>query len=270
LNANLWTSNGAARFSPDGRFLLTWERVPILHVWDPESGRLLHTLKHNERVEYAAFNPAVPNVAATGGRDNTIRVWDLDNGKLLVQLHQPRWAAGLAFSPDGSELITGCSDGLIRSWDWRTARLNRGLPHNPTMLSFDFTADRRVLVVQSSSPLEVTHWPSGTPLGPASRPRDTIYWGLVIPAGDRRAIVGGFAGTIVGYDLERMLTPTTASVDEMIRLAELAAGRRVMSAGNVVPITSAEWAERWEQLRRTEGAHSEKPSATSATDRARP
>ena len=77
-NANLWTTNGAARFSPDGRFLLTWERVPILHVWDPESGRLLHTLKHTERVEYAVFNPAVPHVLATGGRDNTIRVWDLD------------------------------------------------------------------------------------------------------------------------------------------------------------------------------------------------
>ena len=53
-------SNGEARFSPDGRFLLTWERVPTLHVWDPDSGRLLHTLKHTERVENAAFNPSGP------------------------------------------------------------------------------------------------------------------------------------------------------------------------------------------------------------------
>ena len=79
-NANLWTSNGEARFSPDGRFLLTWERVPTLHVWDPDSGRLLRTLKHTERVENVAFNPAAPHVLATGGRDSTISVWDLDRG----------------------------------------------------------------------------------------------------------------------------------------------------------------------------------------------
>jgi hypothetical protein len=95
-------------------------------------------------------------------------------------------------------------------------------------------------------------------------------WGLKISAGDRRAIVGGYAGTIVGYDLEKMVTPMTASVDEMIQLAELAAGRRIMSEGNVVPITSAEWADRWEQLRRAEGAHSETPSTTSPTHRAGP
>ena len=128
-NANLWTTNGAARFSPDGQFLLTWERVPDLHVWDPESGRASSAPSSTpSRVEYAVFNPAFPHVLATGGLgDNAIRVWDLDNGKLLVQLQQPRWAAWLAFSPDGSELITGCSDGMIRSRDWRTRSLQEGL-----------------------------------------------------------------------------------------------------------------------------------------------
>ena len=173
-------------------------------------------------------------------------------------------------SPDGSELITGCSDGLIRSRDWRTGALNRGLPHNPAVLSFAFTADRRVLVVQGTSSLEVTHWPSGSPLGPASSLRDTIHWGVVIPAGDRRAIVGGFSGRITGFDLEKMVTPTTASVDEMTRLAELAAGRRIMSQGSVVPITTAEWTERWEQLPHADDAPSRTPAATPATDRSDP
>ena len=121
-NANLWTSNGEARFSPDGRFLLTWERVPTLHVWDPDSGRLLRTLRHTERVENVAFNPAAPHVLATGGRDSTVSVWDLDRDQLVARLPQPRWTQTLAFSPDGSELISGCSDGLIRSWNWRTGR----------------------------------------------------------------------------------------------------------------------------------------------------
>jgi WD40 repeat protein len=216
-----------AAFSPDGRFLLTWERVPILHVWDPDSGRLLHTLKHNERVEHADLNPAVPRVVATGGGDNTIRVWDLDNGKLLVQLHQPQWAAWLAFSRDGSELITGCSHGLIRSWDWRTGALKRGLPHNPEVASFDFTADRRTLVVQGWSSLEVTDWPSGSPLGPAPSLRDPIHWGVDISAGDRRA--GAAAARFLGPDKSNAsrperrsgpTTPTRARLPVMLTLWE--------------------------------------------------
>ncbi|MGP0069136.1 MAG: WD40 repeat domain-containing protein [Isosphaeraceae bacterium] len=269
FDANFWTTNGAACFSPDGRFLLTWERVSVLHVWNPDNGRLLHTLKHTDRVEVAAFNPAVPHVAATGGRDNTIRVWDLDNGKPLAQLQHPTWANLLAFSPDGSELVTG-ADGMIRSWDWRTGALNRGVPDDPTLVGFDFTADRRVLVTQGWASLRVTHWESGTPLGPGSTLRDTVHWGVAIPAGDRRAIVGGFSGRITGFDLEKMVTPTMASADEMTRLAELAAGRRIMSQGSVLPISSTEWTDRWEQLRHAQDGLSRTPPAAPATDQASP
>jgi hypothetical protein len=144
------------------------------------------------------------------------------------------------------------------------------LPHDPAVISFDFTADRSVLVVQSFFSLEFTHWPSGSPLGPASSLHATIHWGVVILTGDRRAIVGGFSGRITGFDLETMVTPAAASVDEMIRLAELAPGRRIMSQGSVVPISSTEWTERWEQLRHTQDARSRTPAATPTTDRAGP
>ena len=118
--------------------------------------------------------------------------------------------------------------------------------------SFASTSPRTVarLVVQGPYSLEVTHWPSGTPLGPESTIRDTFHWGVVIPAGDRRAIVGGFSGLIIGFDLEKMVTPTPASADELTVLAELAAGRRIMSEGRVVPISSTEWTDRWERLQR--------------------
>jgi hypothetical protein len=127
-----------------------------------------------------------------------------------------------------------------------------------------------VLVVQDDASLQVTDWPSGSPLGPVSSLRDTIHWGVVIPAGDRRAIVGGFSGRITGFDPEKTVTPTTASVDAMTRLVELAAGRRIMSQGSVVPISSTEWTQRWEQLRPTQDAPSRTPAATPATDRASP
>ena len=126
---------------------------------------------------------------------------------------------------------------------------NRGVPHDLSLIKFEFTADRRILVALGGLSLEVTDWPRGTPLGPRWGLGDDIHWGVVIPAGDRRAIVGGFSGTMTGFDLEKMVTPTTGTADELTRLAELAAGRRIMSQGSVVPISSTEWTERCEQLR---------------------
>jgi hypothetical protein len=43
---NLWWANGLARFSPDGRHLVTWEMHPVVHVWDQETGQKLHDLRH--------------------------------------------------------------------------------------------------------------------------------------------------------------------------------------------------------------------------------
>ncbi len=74
-----------------------------------------------------------------------------------------------------------------------------------------------------------------------------------IPAGNRRAIVSGFSRSLVGYDLKTMGTPTSAPVEDLVQLAELAAGRRILSQGNVVPLTNVEWAERWQRLQGSGG-----------------
>jgi hypothetical protein len=86
----------------------------------------------------------------------------------------------------------------------------------------------------------------------------------------RRANVGGFPGRITGFDLQKTVAPTTESADDMTRLAELAAGRRIMSQGSVVPISSTEWTERWEQLPHTQDVPSWTPTATPVTDRTGP
>jgi WD40 repeat protein len=131
FNANMWRSNGAALFSPNGQFLLTSERVPTMHVWDPASGRLLIALEHTERIENAVFNPVIPNVLATGGRNSMVTVWDVTSGKSLIQLPHPRWLQTLAFSTDGAELsrIRPRNDGKTGEGDGRatdTASGDRG------------------------------------------------------------------------------------------------------------------------------------------------
>ncbi len=252
---NQWWSNGEARFSPDGRFLVTWEMSPHVHIWDPDRGRLLQTLRHAQRVRDVAFNPTVPELLATAGWNNLAQVWDMTTGKLRAELPHPQWVSGsIQFSPDGSDLITGCDDGTVRVWDWKAGQLKDGLsPHPAGMYGFAFTSDRRWLVSIGPEGLRLADWRTKTPAGPVWDLRSGIRFAPVMPPGDRRVIVGGFGGSLDAYDLKRMLTPATQSAEELLRLAELAAGRRILSNGNVVPLSSSEWAERWQQLRSVPG-----------------
>jgi hypothetical protein len=57
-------------------------------------------------------------VIASGGSDGTVRLWDLDTGKELRKLigHQGPVLA-VAFSPDGSRLVSGSRDTTAVVWD---------------------------------------------------------------------------------------------------------------------------------------------------------
>jgi WD40 repeat protein/tetratricopeptide (TPR) repeat protein len=260
-NANQWLSNGEARFSPDGRFLVTWEMSPHVHVWDPDRGELLHTLQHNERIGYVDFSPTDPTLLATNGWGSDARVWDLRTGKLLVPLKHPRWVAKVRFSPDGKELLSIADDGLLRSWDWQAGKLRDGWPfHSTGFRDFRFTADRRWLVTIAPDELQVIDWPTKSPVSPRWKSPPNSAVGLEIPAGDRRAIVGGFTPALVGYDLEAMRAPAADRIEDLVALAELAAGRRILSQGNVVPLNTTEWVERWEKLRKTPTAALQLPA----------
>jgi WD40 repeat protein len=67
-----------ARFSRDGRLVLTVSDDHTARVWDAETGRELHTLTgHGGPVLQGAFSPDGKRVA-TVSADGTARVWELD------------------------------------------------------------------------------------------------------------------------------------------------------------------------------------------------
>jgi hypothetical protein len=166
--------------------------------------------------------------------------------------------------------VTGCDDGLIRAWDWRAGRLKRGMPCHASSFTVEFAAGRRRAAGQGAFFLQAWDWPTMTPIVPEWRLGGNAHWGLGISADDRRAIVGGFDGDLVGYDLEAITTPSPWPVEDLAAFAEVVAGRRVLEGGNVVPIDGDEWRERWEQVRHNPHASSRTPAATPATDRAGP
>jgi WD40 repeat protein len=99
--------------------------------------RLARTLLgHNGGITTIAIHPA-GQILASGSTDRTIKLWDLDQGKLLHTFaarslfpnggHRDRIST-LAFSPDGATLFSGSDDGTIKEWDINTRKLINTLP----------------------------------------------------------------------------------------------------------------------------------------------
>jgi hypothetical protein len=78
--------------------------------------------------------------------------------------------------------------------------------------------------------LQVTDWRSKTPAGPLWNLKRGINLALDIPAGARRAIDGGFSGSLVGYDLKAMTTPVSGAAEDLVRFAELVVNHPILGA----------------------------------------
>lgn len=120
---------GAAAFSPDGKWLAIGPggegnglsgKIILL---DPATGKKLKELTpgHEYGVTDIAFHPDGKHVLSTG-RDTTVKIWNLAEGKLVKSLGQPRggqfkdWLHAVAISPDGRFIAAADMAGQVQVW----------------------------------------------------------------------------------------------------------------------------------------------------------
>jgi WD40 repeat protein len=103
--------NGVA-FTPDGQRVVTGSDDTTLRLWRVSDGGLLAELKgHTKDIDRALAVRTADSMIASGDATGEIRLWDGRTGKFLRTLANQGGAVGqLRFSPDGTRLLSTCSD----------------------------------------------------------------------------------------------------------------------------------------------------------------
>jgi len=149
-----WVS--CVRFSPNTANPIVvsvgWDR--LVKVWNLQTSNLRTTLAgHTGYVNALAISPD-GSLCASGGRDHTARLWDLNEGKHLYALECRDIINSLTFSPNRYWLVAGTDSGIL-VWDLETkqpvATLNLhtcpefGGKKNPRCTALAWSADGTTL-----------------------------------------------------------------------------------------------------------------------------
>lgn len=119
----------AVAFAPNGSRIASGDADGIGIVWNVSDGSQVRQLiGHTFGITAIAFAPTNANLVATGSIDQTAKLWNVATGQIvrdfapvldggdLVSGHANS-VTSVAFSPDGSTLVTGSDDRTAIVWD---------------------------------------------------------------------------------------------------------------------------------------------------------
>jgi metallo-beta-lactamase class B len=171
----------AIAYSPDGKFLASGGRDNTIRLFEAETGKEVRRLIGHARRTYnpptdlrtaidalvnatgeggvnsVAFSPD-GKLVASGGWDDTVRLWDVENAKELHKLAAHKAMVGhVAFSSDGRILASrGGLDGTVCLWDPATGNLIRKLTDLSNINPWRFNHDLALAISPDSKTLATT------------------------------------------------------------------------------------------------------------------
>ena len=117
-------------------------------VWDYESGELITGRENHEwPIGCVTFSPH-GRLAASGGNDQTVRLWDVgENLRLRHSMHQPGRMRAIAFDPSGELMATGSDAGTFQLWNPYSGQpVGEPLQHAGPVRHLEFTPTGERLV----------------------------------------------------------------------------------------------------------------------------
>jgi len=161
-------------FTPDGKQLVTGSLDNTVRKWDATSGDLIQELPHPAAVWSIAVSPDRKLIASGAGGaligapseqmyavgdDNTIRLWDIETGRLLRQLRgHTHVVRRIAMSPDGRLAASAGLDNTLRLWHLGSGKELDRVEGDGWVISVDFSPDGKFVVAVGGVRKEGRDW----------------------------------------------------------------------------------------------------------------
>lgn len=128
---------------------------------------------------------------ASGGTDDTVKIWQSADGKVIHELPHPDGGQALAFSPQGTLLATGDYQGIIRIWNQQDATLlNTFKGHQQAVRGLTYSNSGNLIAsVSSDDSIRLWHATSGQSRVLGKHQGDT--WGVAFSPDDELVLSGG-------------------------------------------------------------------------------
>jgi WD40 repeat protein len=205
-----WLTIRDVAFSPDAARLASCGNGSIIHLWDARSLRELEVLRgHQKAVHHLVFSPNGKYLASSSA-DETVRLWEVVEGKGRQLKSFPAAANEPAFSADSGRLAFAGKDGTV--WVYDLARrqpeelTSREVKHTGNANFVAFAPDGKTLVSREANGTVLVHDLSGQRW---KRPAAKLASGAVsvLFAGSGLLVCGNKEGNVWLCDLGKKERP---------------------------------------------------------------
>jgi len=217
------------------------ERVfqpPIMQNW-----QCVRTLKgHIASVRSVAISPDSQTLASAGD-DNTVKVWDLNNGSLKNTFKpqtgffkgEATYFTSVAISPKEQMLASGCLDKTIKLWHLNNGNWIRDLKgHSDSVYSVAISPDSQTLVSAGREKIiKVWNLPTGQAIRNLTGHSESVYSVAISPNG-QTLVSGSRDNTIKVWNLfnGKLLNTFTGHIDWVYCVAFSPDGKTIVSGSN--------------------------------------
>lgn len=159
---------------PGGKVLATRSDTQTVRLWD-DTGKLLQQLDDADAVTGFAFSPDGKTIVTAAGK--SLRIWDVATGRSLQQwqAHEST-VVSVAFTPDGTGVVSGGVDRKVSLWEAGTGKEAR---------SFGETGKLDVIVGVAVSP-------DGKLVAAGGRRGEVVLWDLATGQEKKRLPTDGY------------------------------------------------------------------------------